>query len=240
MSLLPRYVAAILLVLAATFAAVGVSQGGRQRILERLFSAPEQDEPVQMIGAHIDDLRGGEKPVKFGELFDGNDDWLKGLVVQVKNTSGKPITYIGIELLVSVPTSDDPMHAVMVVISYGKYPEHAKAQGVGQKPVNPDEVVELKIQEREYNLLKHLYQSESGKATYDKASLLLGDVLFADGDVYRSGRVKKYEPYVPSKISLRKKEEVPAKPTGRGLFQKISFAPGPESFFTLGADDAVL
>lgn len=234
MPLLPKYAAALLSLLVATLAATGVSQGGRQRVLEKWLSAPERVEPVRIIGAEIDDQRGGRKSVRFREPFDADDDdWLKGLAVRVKNVSGKTITYIGVKIWLPAPTPDDSEHGVMTIISYGIYPEWAKARAAEQKTVAPNEVVEVQIPEREYNRLKQLLQSVSGQSAYDKASLLLGDVLFADGNVYRSGRVEKYEPFVPSKISSRKGAEPPVKPARKNLFKKISFGPGVESFFYL-------
>jgi hypothetical protein len=67
------------------------AQEAKQRVIAR--TPVEKDEPLG-----ITDVKVNGQSVTFGQKFNANDDWLKSLVVTVKNTSDKRILFASIRL----------------------------------------------------------------------------------------------------------------------------------------------
>ena len=72
----------------------------RERLIERKI---QRDEPVEIEEIQVRDIH-GLKSVKTGTKFGGDEDWLKGLTLRLKNSTNKAIAYV--EVRVYVPTSD--------------------------------------------------------------------------------------------------------------------------------------
>src|SRR5215471_2001699 len=79
---------------------------------ERLFDRKMQrNEPVQLEEIQVRDTH-GRKKVQAGVKFHGDEDWVKGVTLKLKNLTEKPIVYL--EAKVYVPTSDTEDHPVVL------------------------------------------------------------------------------------------------------------------------------
>ena len=121
------------------------------------------------------------KPVTIGEAFAADDDWLKNLVIRVRNVTGKPIASIQITL--GLPQMDPG--SPDVVYCYGCAPEE-KAKGIA-----PTEVVELKMPGIGfYDFVKMRALEKGGIAQINRAQIRIMYVTLPDETRFVSGCIK--------------------------------------------------
>lgn len=89
------FVFAALFHLSPTFVSAAVQTQGRVLAREEL-----PFEPIEIVNVIVKD-----STVSFGTPLTEDSDWLQGLTLRIKNISGKPISYIGIQLCVNSPES---------------------------------------------------------------------------------------------------------------------------------------
>ena len=122
-----------------------------------------------------------KKPVVIGEAFAADDDWLRDLVIRVKNTSGKQLTSVQVTLVLPQfgPGSPD------VVYCYGCAPEE-KAKGIAN-----GEAVDLKMPGGGfYDFVKMRATEKGGIAQINKAQIWIMWVTSLDKTAWVSGCIK--------------------------------------------------
>src|SRR5216684_1411088 len=75
------------------------SQQQRERVIEKSF---QPNEPLDLEDIQVRHSSNVKESVRVGMKFRGDEDWLKGLTVKLKNKSGKSIIFA--EVYVYVPT----------------------------------------------------------------------------------------------------------------------------------------
>jgi hypothetical protein len=86
--------------------------------------------------------------VQIGQPFSANDNWIGKLTFKLKNISQKPI--LAVTLGLSLPQTQPEMGGYGFSFGYGKE-LGATFQGEKREAIQPDEVVELKFTEMQYN-----------------------------------------------------------------------------------------
>jgi hypothetical protein len=120
-------------------------------------------------------------PVRIGEGFTADDDWLQKLVIRVRNTSGQKIATIQITLVLPQmgPGSPD------VVYCYGCAPEEK------EKGIAPGESVDLKmLGGGYYDFVKGRAAEVGGISQINKAQFRIMFVTLPDKTLWVSGCIK--------------------------------------------------
>lgn len=136
------------------------------------------NEPVEITGVHINGKQvGNDVP------FSADDDWMRELSIDVKNISGKNISYMRFELLFPLKDSPRP-HYYAEGVEYGEMPG-----GTGTSQVNkPGETIRLSFSV-DVSLLKSKLQ-EKGDAKYlglNNAKLSVEQVYFDNSTAWING-----------------------------------------------------
>lgn len=121
------------------------------------------------------------KPVVIGQEFAAGDDWLKDLVIRVRNVSGKPLVFVQVTLVLPQfgPGSPD------VVYCYGCAPEE-KAKGIAN-----GEAVDLKMPGGGfYEFVKGRAVEQGGIAQINKAHIRMMWVKLPGDTTLVSGCIK--------------------------------------------------
>jgi hypothetical protein len=120
-------------------------------------------------------------PVTIGEKFAADDDWLKDLVIRVRNTSGQPLASIQITLVLPQMGSGSPD----VVYCYGCAPDE-KAKGIAA-----GESVDLKMPGGGfYDFVKMRAAEQGGISQINKAQVRIMFVTLPDKRLWASGCIK--------------------------------------------------
>lgn len=153
-------------------------------------------EPVK-----ISKLKIKERFVELGQSLDEDDDWLRGLVISVTNTSGKTITFL--EMRLDFPNSginsrENP--TASHDIAYGYKPSlsaDAVQQHSDAKPIKPDETINISLSDADYEAIQVLLKQSGYPASVKQVEIVLGDIGFEDGTLWRAGSMLKRDASSP-------------------------------------------
>lgn len=159
------------------------------------------------------------KKLKFSDegVVVDDDEWLDGLTVEVKNTSGKAITFIEVALDFPRGENDDPRLPAPLVFPL-RYGTREKPDGTTDRPsVKPSETVRLTLSDEEYALLKYhlsnLYYPQSIK----KVDITLRTVIFEDDIRWDIGSTMIRDPDNPDRWIIIKQPEVISPANGEAV-----------------------
>ena len=139
---------------------------------------------------------------KRDKKFMADDDWYKGFVVSVTNTSGKNITHVDVSLRFLRPeddeTSDDP--SFVEHLSYGPSPILPKSEIMKHPPklIMPGETIELVLTDEAFESIKRILKRFKYPDSVKTIELMLVDVGF-DDDTRWSGQMFRRDPDNPDK-----------------------------------------
>jgi hypothetical protein len=161
------------------------------RVLERL-SFPF--EPIE-----ITDVRIKGQSIKFSPVLTDNVDWLQGLTVQVKNISGKPISYISIELWVHPPESGN--RPTVTTIASGQVPlSSAEISQPAKVLVAPNASTEITLNDSAYTVYKNELHAS-------KVQVRVGMVFFTDNTAWKEGVLLRRDKTKPNRWNVIKDSE---------------------------------
>ncbi|MCI0662211.1 MAG: hypothetical protein L0220_14165 [Acidobacteria bacterium] len=138
-------------------------------------------EPVKFIK-----VKAAGKEVSFKEEFDSDDEWMRGLIVTLKNTSNKNIIHI--RFLLQFPEAKFNGVIMATLLEYGKYPNNP-SNGNYDKLLKPGEEVDLVLPDTNYSELRSFLASKSfykvnalhihlDSVIYDDDTMWSGNALF--------------------------------------------------------------
>lgn len=170
---------AIALVVSLLPSGAASQNGQRKRIIEE---TPYPGAPVQIVS-----VTNRRHPIKLRESFEEDDDWLKGLEIQVVNKSGKTVTHVGIDIIFERPANQAGGPPAFWPLTYGLNPFSLK---IGEpiltdkiKPIRPGERISIELSDLAYVELKALL-----KDTYyldvDKVKIFVTTIGFDDGTAW--------------------------------------------------------
>lgn len=122
----------------------------------------------------IADIKVDGKSITTGHPFTAGGDWLNGLTFRVKNISGKTITLFAFG--VAFPEINTNGRTPMLSIPY-----KADSTSSAQKPLLPDEEVDLKLPEDQLEIMRQISMKLIGTSNLSKVNILPGLVTFEDG-----------------------------------------------------------
>ncbi|HVG33727.1 MAG TPA: hypothetical protein VM911_11620 [Pyrinomonadaceae bacterium] len=163
------------------------------RILNKKFIPKE---PVEIVGVKTEG-----HAVNFGGAFAAREDWLKGLTLNLKNISDKPIVYIAID--VRVDGTVMPRRRSAVTMAYGQRPPGPAGTpgSPAQRSIAPGESVEIVLTDALYDDLRTLVQQDASDISraLDKAELKIDFIIFGDDSAWGNGRKLRRDPNNPNK-----------------------------------------
>lgn len=190
-----RLLLAVFLALSASLFA-GTTQDKERTISKEMWRA----EPVKI---KVIKIKG--KPIRLNEKFSEGDDWLKGVTVNLENTSKKPIVYIKVEILFRRPQgvkNSEQTPNYLYPLFYGQIPPPGASTQPAQKRLMPGESVELALPEDEHLHIKTMLEELGFPAEITKATLAIGDVVFDDGTMWSADAILRRDPANPEKWNV--------------------------------------
>jgi hypothetical protein len=153
-----------------------------------------RNEPVK-----IAKLKIKGKPIGLGQSFLEEDDWLEGMTISVKNTSGKTITFLSMRLDFPRPESSSQEPVSIYEFEYGRNPLFASGSSLPNTPtIAPGESTEFSISDTIYAALKKLLSDYP--ASIKKVEIVLNSVAFDDGTEWQGGGLYRRDPSDPGRL----------------------------------------
>ena len=132
------------------------------------------------------------QPIKVGERFVADEDWLGTLTVKLKNISGHTIT--GAQISFTLPkTQAQDQGSIITTPHYGTA-SNLKPPDASHKLVAPDEMFELKLTSAEYEQEKSRILQRGLSTGVIKLWIALTMVRFEDGTHWSSACLKSSDP----------------------------------------------
>jgi hypothetical protein len=198
------------------------SQQTRERVIEKAF---QPNEPMDLEDVQVRGALNGRESVKIGTKFHGDEDWLKGLTVRLKNKSGKSIVYA--EVYVYVPTSETEDKPIRLSLRYGVIPlSPSDTITLGQsKSISHGASVTLALSDDEYDQAKGILREKNAKVDFTRTEMRIGMVVFDDDSAWKNGREIRRDPSNPLRWSVLEKPNPRAALRGPDFLRKAVYRP---------------
>lgn len=138
--------------------------------------------------------------IEIDKKFSDDDDWFKGLTVAVKNSSDKPVTYIGIEILFRRPEIQGQTAPAGWDLEYGDNPFRYKTGEtiplIRVKPVLPGDAVVIHLSDSDFDQVKLFLKDAKYPSGINGIELRVTLIGFSDGTAW-SGRMLRRDPNSP-------------------------------------------
>lgn len=169
---------------------------GRERIIKKINT--ERDEPID-----IAEIKVNGQVVSFGKKFEGDDDWLKGLVVSVQNRFYKRILLVNIGL--RFPRPPDSQEKISVTqIFHGNEelltrPPSQEERLVG---IAPGQTVELVVSPAEFDSIRRFLAGTGYPPSIERLDLMINSVIFEDDTMWNGGSILRRDQKEPGRWSV--------------------------------------
>lgn len=127
------------------------------------------------------------------KYIDGDDDWIKGLAITLKNTSGKNIVYI--EVLMKFPETV-PGEPITFPLTYGRFPKEPSDRDYSTTLLKPGDEATMTLTDDAYNNLQALLNSKS-ISQVNSVHLIPYVVAVEDDFLWTGGLMMKRDPNNP-------------------------------------------
>lgn len=165
------------------------AQGQNQDIQRVVEETLLKNEPIE-----IAELKLKDKRVNVGQPFLSGDDWLEGMTFKLKNTSGKTLRRVELELEFPEVKLDNA--TFLFTIHYGQIPGVPDSDSTEMPSVQPGETLEMKFDDRTYTSLR---QRVLHGVSVTKARVRISTVIFTNGTSWHNGFWHKQDPNNPRK-----------------------------------------
>jgi hypothetical protein len=197
------------------------AQQVKQRVVQRV---PYRDQPVEIVAVKVKGV-----PIEPKQEFDGDNDWLNGMTLTLKNISDRPVAYVSVLVGAPYGQRNDRTNAG-AVLHYGarslRPGENYPAGFIKPEPLAPGQKVDLVLAERERDQLQSYLEEKNASSDITELNVRLYEVFFeGDSDtMWSTGRMLRLDPNNPDRwIPVE-----PDKPSGRAVskstFVKARFA----------------
>lgn len=161
----------------------------------------------------ITTIRSKAGVIKPGVMFSGDEDWIQGLTMGVRNKSDKPITHISLRILFPCPEGQKGELDFVELLNYGESPipyEDGRVPVNSAKAVLPGESIELKLSDENYMAVKALLK-ESKYSSIKRIKVDVETLGFSDGTLWMAGKMYTLDENDPGKLIPVKKLPAPHK-----------------------------
>lgn len=154
--------------------------GQRKRLIEE---TPYPDAPVQIVS-----VTNRRHPIKFKESFVDDDDWIKGLEVEVINKSGKTVTHVGIDLIFERPAGQVGEPPTYWPLYYGVNPFQLDPEDpiptIKIRAIRPGEKASIPLSDVAYEDMKALLRNTRYFDGIEKVKMFVTTIGFEDGTAW--------------------------------------------------------
>lgn len=171
----------------------GISAQTQQRRVEKsteLLPVPEPVEVLEVVAAG--------RTVGVGQLFAAPNDWLRGLMLKLRNISSLPIRHVEIQLE-AVPAKS-PKSPTFFPLRYGRVPiskTDPASPSDTDKSIKPGEQLVLSLDEKLYDFITEASPKVEGGNSFERARIILRHVVFEGDRAWRNGYVSRRDPDNP-------------------------------------------
>lgn len=142
--------------------------------------------------------------------FLADENWFKGLELNIRNKSGKSITHIKIDIRFPRPQGQQQKLDFVTSLTYGESPLPSKdGQFLSNlaKPLMPEENIELKLSEDDYNRIRDSLKELGYPLSIRKIKVYVTTIGFNDDTVWMADRIYKIDRNNPEKLILLEKKK---------------------------------
>jgi len=160
----------------------------RERVIQRV--SVEKDEPLT-----ITDVRVNSKSISLGRKFGAVDDWMRSLVISVKNKSERKILFASLRLSFPRPAgSKDPLS--IYDVSHGNDQLMTRQPTPSERLVGimPGSTVELGLSVQDLVSLQDFLTGTGYPSGVEKVDLSIGHVIFDDDTMWYAGTLLRRDP----------------------------------------------
>lgn len=171
-----------------------VAQQAQERTVKKV-KAP--NEPVRITKFKLKGV-----PRGFGQNFTDDNDWLRGLTINVKNVSNKPIVYLEITLDFPRPENQPSVQPLPFrsSLQYGYAPVlNAPLSLDAPPPLMPNEKAELTLTDADYDSLIATLRHLDYPLSLKEIELTISTVIFNDDTGWRLGTPTRRDPNRPDR-----------------------------------------
>jgi hypothetical protein len=174
--------------------ASALAQQTQERIVKKV-KAP--NEPVRITKFKLKGV-----PRGFGQNFTDDNDWLRGLTINVKNVSNKPIAYL--EIVLDFPRPENQPSSQLLPfrssLQYGYPPVlNAPLPLDAPPPLMPNEKAELSLTDANYDSLMATLKQLEYPISLKEIELTISTVIFNDNTGWRLGTPTRRDPNKPDR-----------------------------------------
>lgn len=172
-----------------------LAEDAETRIVTKQHTWP--NEPIEIVNIRIKGKLLELNPRNKTTKLKGDDDWLRGFSVKLKNTSNKPIIYLDINVWFTEPKTPEPI--LVYSLTYGDPPLPKNAKKT--IPLMPGEETELSISDKSYEQVKFQLESTAKPSitTAKKAGIVIQSAYFNDDTGWSTGVMLRRDPDDPRK-----------------------------------------
>jgi hypothetical protein len=166
----------------------GAQQNTKHRTIARL--PIERNEPLT-----IRDIKVNGTSISFNHKFVADDDWMKSLVVTVKNASSKRILFASIDLFFPRPQDSKDPPAIFDVF-YGKWALQNRRPTDDEQLIGiaPGEIADIGLSVQKFVDLTSFLKSTNFPQSIEKVDLRFGSVIFEDDTMWTRGSYFRRDP----------------------------------------------
>lgn len=143
----------------------------------------EKKEPLSIVKVEVNG-----QPVSVIKGFVSDDDWLRSLVISVKNKSDKLILFASIQL--QFPRATGPQDRFSIAeMSHGNraLPMRPPTEDERQVGIPPGETVEVRLSVQEFVDLRKFLTATGYPANIEKVDFRINEVIFCDDTMWTRG-----------------------------------------------------
>ncbi|MEQ1763415.1 MAG: hypothetical protein ABL984_09755 [Pyrinomonadaceae bacterium] len=169
---------------------IGVSSRGKGKRIAKTFSIDDilKIERIEMDG----------RAVELNDEFTAGDDWMRGVVVTIKNASAKRI--VSLTVNVGFPESTATGNMMMYSTTYGRRPGLRPEVKIAERPmIDPDSSVQISFGGEEFVRLTRFLDERHPLSQLSRAELGFGMIHFDDGTAWSMGNMMKPDPGDPNR-----------------------------------------
>jgi hypothetical protein len=134
--------------------------------------------------------------VDLDKAFPGEDDWLNGLTISVKNSSDKAIIFLSVSVRLLRPGAEDSAQrqpSYRHELIYGRDPS-SPASADQPKSIKPGETVEMVLSAEDYDSIRAILKQLNYPASVKQAQVVLNTVIFDDDTMWKGGGILRRDP----------------------------------------------
>jgi hypothetical protein len=162
-------------------------------------------QPVKVIEVKV-----GGHVVKPGDTFTADDNWLKGLRLKLKNTSGRSITSLQIEII--IPEYVTGGKAILLPITYGREPSDAGCSRVSTpaKGILDGDNVELVFSAEDYRRVGQLLAGMGVNTSISDIEVRVGMTIFGNATAWSEGAQLRRDDKRPGQWTVARRHQTTA------------------------------